>query len=96
MHGLEAQGAHIVLGELTDADALWQATGARRRRRLGGREIFVDGQLALARAAHEQGAWRMIPSDFALNLFAATPGGHPGFDRRRTGRARVPTRTAIA
>ena len=49
----------------------------------GGDDHIVDGQLALARAAHEQGAWRMIPSDFALDLFAATPGEHPAFDRRR-------------
>lgn len=49
----------------------------------GGRDIIVDGQLALARAAHEQGAWRIVPSDFALDLFAATPGEHPAFDLRR-------------
>lgn len=49
----------------------------------GGREVIIDGQVALARAARDQGVWRIIPSDFALNLFAATPGEHPAFDRRR-------------
>ena len=30
-----------------------------------------------------ESAWRIIPSDFALDLFAATPGEHPAFDHRR-------------
>ena len=38
----------------------------------GGRETVVDGQPTLACAAQEQGAWRIVPSDFALDLFAAT------------------------
>ena len=44
---------------------------------------MIDGQVALARAAREQGAWRIVPSDYGLNLFAATLGEHPAFDMRR-------------
>ncbi|MBJ7341535.1 NmrA family NAD(P)-binding protein [Mycolicibacterium sp.] len=83
---LQARGATVVSGDVTDTDSLSRATenidivvSAVQ----GGPEIIVDGQIALARAAREQGAWRILPSDFALNLFAATPGEHPLFDLRR-------------
>ncbi|CAA9429027.1 hypothetical protein AVDCRST_MAG82-1967, partial [uncultured Rubrobacteraceae bacterium] len=41
----------------------------RRRRGLGvtgGREVVVDGQIALARAAAANGVRRILPSDFAI------------------------------
>jgi uncharacterized protein YbjT (DUF2867 family) len=50
----------------------------------GGPEIIVDGQVALALAAQRGGARRIVPSDFAADLFAAPPGQHPFFDWRRT------------
>ncbi len=83
---MEAQGVGIVFGDLADSDSLQRATEGVDvvvSAVQGGRDVIVDGQLALARAARDQGAWRIIPSDFALNLFAATPGEHPAFDRRR-------------
>src|SRR4051812_27559784 len=49
----------------------------------GGREVIVDGQLALPRAAASNGVRRMLPSDFAIDLFKATPGEHLPFDLRR-------------
>ena len=86
LRALEAQGASVAIGDVADRDSLLRAsTGVDVVVSVlqGGDDIIVDGQVALARAAHEQGAWRMIPSDFALDLFAATPGEHPAFDRRR-------------
>ncbi len=86
LRALEAQGATLVFGDLADSDSLQRATEGVDvvvSAVQGGRDVIVDGQLALARAAHEQGAWRIIPSDFALDLFAATPGEHPAFDLRR-------------
>ncbi|TPG37283.1 NmrA family NAD(P)-binding protein [Mycolicibacterium hodleri] len=86
VHALQAQGAHTVSGDVTDPESLRQATDGVDivvSALQGGPDIIVEGQVALARAAHEQGAWRLIPSDFALNLFAATPGEHPAFDLRR-------------
>lgn len=49
----------------------------------GDRRVIVDGQVALARAAAANGARRILPSDFALDLFKATPGEQVSFDLRR-------------
>jgi len=43
---------------------------------------IVDGQVALAGAAAQNGVRRFLPSDFAIDLFAA-PEGAPQFDMRR-------------
>ncbi|MGV8910407.1 MAG: NmrA family NAD(P)-binding protein [Propionicimonas sp.] len=48
----------------------------------GGQDIIVDGQIALARAAEASGVRRCIPSDFALDIWAA-PEGAPMFALRR-------------
>ena len=45
--------------------------------------MIVDGQLALARAAARNGVRRILPSDFALDIFKAPPGEHVYFDLRR-------------
>ena len=45
--------------------------------------MIVDAQVALAGAAATNGARRFLPSDFALNIFKATPGEHLFFDLRR-------------
>ena len=47
----------------------------------GGPDVIVDGQIALAEAAARHGVRRFIPSDFAIDLFAA-PAGAPQFDSR--------------
>lgn len=86
LRSLEGMGAGITVGELADRESLLRATEGADivvSAVQGGRNVIVDGQLALARAAYEQGVWRIVPSDFALDLFAASPGEHPAFDLRR-------------
>ena len=86
LSALHAQGASIVTGGVTDIDSLYKATDGVDvvvSAVQGGGDVLIDGQVALARAAREQGAWRIVPSDYGLNLFAATPGEHPAFDMRR-------------
>ena len=48
----------------------------------GGPDVIVSGQVALAHAAARSGVRRFLPSDFAIDLFAA-PEGAPQFDVRR-------------
>ena len=48
----------------------------------GGPDVIVDGQIALAQAGVRNGVRRFLPSDFAIDLFAA-PEGAPQFDMRR-------------
>lgn len=55
----------------------------------GGRDVIIDGQVALAEAAASNGVRRMLPSDFALDIFKAPPGEHYFFDLRRTADAMI-------
>ena len=48
----------------------------------GSRDVVVDGQRALARAAAQNGARRFLPSDFALDVFKATRGELMSYDLR--------------
>ncbi len=83
---LIARGAEVVEGDVSDSASLDRATAGVDvvvSTLQGGREVVVDGQIALARAAAANGARRMLPSDFALDLFKASPGEHPAFDLRR-------------
>lgn len=83
---LMAAGAEIVEGDLADAGSLHRATAGIDvivSAVQGGPDIIIDGQLALARAGKENGVGRILPSDFALDLFNATPGEHAAFDARR-------------
>lgn len=82
---LVGRGAEIVEGDVTDAASLGRATEGVDvvvSALQGGREIIVDGQIALARAAVGSGVRRFLPSDFALDLFKATPGELFPFDLR--------------
>lgn len=84
---LIAAGATMVEGDLADVDSLAKATAGIDvvvSAVQGGPAVVVDGQLALARAAAANGVRRIVPSDFALDLFKAPPGVHPLFDLRRT------------
>lgn len=87
---LVAQGAEVVVGDVTDPASLDPATAGTDvvlSALQGGPEIIVDGQVALARSAARQGARRFLPSDFAIDFFAASEGA-PQFDmRRRAGSA---------
>ena len=50
---------------------------------------WIDGQVALAEAGRRNGVRRILPSDYALDLFKAIPGEHLMFDLRRTADARI-------
>ena len=80
------RGAELITGDLADRDSLIHATmgvdiivSAVQ----GGSDVIVDGQLALLDAGKKTGVRRYIPSDFALDLFKASPGEHKLFDMRR-------------
>ena len=51
--------------------------------------MIVEGQVALAEAGRRNGVRRILPSDYALDLFKATPGEHAAFDARRAADARI-------
>lgn len=80
-----AKGAVLVEGDLNNPASLAAATRGIEvviSAVQGGRDIIVDGQVALARAAKASGVRRFIPSDFALDIWAA-PAGAPMFALRR-------------
>lgn len=86
LHGHVNRGATVVFGDLTDPASLIDATrgidvvvSAVR----GGPDVVADGQVALARAARANGAWRILPSDFALDVFQTPSGRRPSMDWRR-------------
>jgi uncharacterized protein YbjT (DUF2867 family) len=83
---LVERGAELVEGDVADPASLLRATKGVDvvvSALQGGREVVVDGQIALARAAAANGVRRILPSEFAIDLFKATPGEHPAFDLRR-------------
>ena len=80
------EGAERIEGDLADRGSLDRATQGVDvvvSAVQGGREVIVYGQLALAQAARRNGARRILPSDYALDLFKATPGESPSYDLRR-------------
>lgn len=82
---LVGRGAVVVHGDVTDPASLDRATEGADvvvSSLQGGPDIIVDGQIALARAAVRSGVRRFLPSDFAIDLFAA-PEGAPQFAMRR-------------
>lgn len=86
LDALAARGATIVDGDLTEPASLKAATTGIDvvvSAVQGGRRIIVDGQAALATAAAGNGARRILPSDFALDVFKSPPGEHAYFDMRR-------------
>ena len=86
------RGAEVIEGDLADEASLDRATQGVDvvvSAVQGGREVIVDGQVALARAARRNGARRIQPSDYALDLFRATPGEHAAFDLRREADAAI-------
>jgi len=82
---LTDRGATLVVGDVTDSDSLEAATKGVEvvvSAVQGGKDVIVDGQLALAQAARSNGVRRFIPSDFALNIWEA-PEEAPMFALRR-------------
>jgi uncharacterized protein YbjT (DUF2867 family) len=83
---LQNRGAEVVEGDLSDAGSLERATAdvdVVISAVQGGRDTIVEGQLALLSAATRSGVRRMLPSDFALDLFRSPPGEHANFEMRR-------------
>ena len=89
---LARAGAEVIEGDLADADSLDRATRGVDvivSAVQGGADVIVDGQVALAQAGKHNGVRRIVPSDYALDLFKATHGEHAAFDMRRTADERI-------
>ena len=85
LHALVVAGAELIEGDLTDRASLDRATQGIDvivSAVQGGPEVMVEGQVALAEAGRRNGVRRILPSDFGLDLFKATPGEHMMFDLR--------------
>jgi uncharacterized protein YbjT (DUF2867 family) len=86
------RGAEIIEGDLADAASLDRATKGIDvivSAVQGGPDVIINGQVALAEAGKRNGVRRILPSDYALDLFKATPGEHMMFDLRRTADERI-------
>lgn len=86
------RGAEFIEGDLSDAASLDRATQGIDvivSAVQGDRSLIVDGQIALAEAGKRNGARRILPSDYGLDLFKATPGEHAAFDARREADERI-------
>ena len=86
LDSLAASGAELIAGDLADTASLDRATRGVDvivSAVQGGPDVITDGQVALAMAGKRNGVRRILPSDFALDLFKATPGEHAAFDARR-------------
>lgn len=82
---LVAGGAEVIEGNLSDLASLDRATRGVDvvvSAVQGGTDVIVDGQIALAEASKRNGVRRILPSDFGLDLFKATPGEHFAFNAR--------------
>ncbi len=89
---LVKKGAEVIEGDLTDSASLQRATDGVDviiSAVQGGPEVIIDGQVALAMAGKARGVRRILPSDFALDLFKATPGEHALFDMRAEAARRI-------
>ena len=83
---IREQGAEVFEGNLNDPASLDRATAdvdVVISAVQGERDTIVEGQRALLDAAMRSGVRRMLPSDFALDLFKSPPGEHQNFDMRR-------------
>ena len=89
---LLSRGAEIIEGDLADHASLDRATQGVDvivSAVQGGPDVIVDGQVALAEIGRRNGVRRILPSDFGLDLFNATPGEHMMFDMRRLADERI-------
>lgn len=85
-------GAEVIEGDLSDPASLDRATRGVDvivSAVQGGPDVIVDGQVALAKAGKANGVRRILPSDYALDLFKATPGEHAMFDMRAEADRRI-------
>lgn len=87
-------GGELIPGDIVDAASLDDAlrgVDVVVSALQGGRKVIVDGQLSVARAAAANGVRRILPSDFALDIFKATLGEHVAFDLRREADEKIAT-----
>ena len=85
-------GAELIEGDLANPASLDRATRGVDvivSAVQGGPDVIVDGQVALAKAGKANGVQRILPSDYALDLFKATPGEHAMFDMRAEADRRI-------
>ena len=78
-------GAEVVSGDLADRASLADATRGMEvvvSALQGGPDVIVEGQIALLEAARRNGVRRMVPSDFAVDLFEVEDGWHPLLNMR--------------
>lgn len=83
---LREMGAETALADLSDKSALMRAchgVDVIVSAVQGLRDVIVDGQTTLLRAAEEAGVSRMIPSDYALDFFKTDEGKNRNLDLRR-------------
>lgn len=79
-------GAAVVVGDLADHASLAAATRGMEvvvSTLQGGPDVILEGQVALLDAAKRNGVRRMIPSDFAVDLFEVEDGWHPLLNMRK-------------
>jgi uncharacterized protein YbjT (DUF2867 family) len=89
---LLTRGAEVIEGDLADRASLDRATRGVEvivSAVQGGPGVIIDGQVALAEIGRRNGVRRILPSDYALDLFKATPGEHMTFDLRRIADERI-------
>ncbi|MCF6471762.1 NmrA family protein [Nonomuraea sp. MG754425] len=87
VRALAEQGVEIVEGTLDDpAERLARAMAGAAvviSAVQGAENVIVQGQANLLRAAEKAGVPRLIPSDFAIDLFRLDPGDNVFLDHRR-------------
>ena len=89
---LRERDVEIVEGDLSDRASLDRATTGVDvivSAVQGGPDVIVNGQVALAEAGKRNGVRRILPSDFGLDVFKATPGEHAAFNMRAEAGARI-------
>jgi uncharacterized protein YbjT (DUF2867 family) len=83
---LQSKGATMIGGDLLEPGSLDAATrdvDVVVSAVQGGEDVIIDGQVALANAAHRNGVQRIIPSDFAIDLFQVPADQHVFLGPRR-------------
>ena len=92
LESLVKGGAELIEGDLADPASLDRATRGVDvivSAVQGGTNVIIDGQVALAKAGKVNGVRRILPSDYALDLFKATTGEHAMFDMRADADRRI-------
>lgn len=83
---LRAQGVELALADLSNAASLAAACAGVDvvvSAVQGLRDVIVDGQTRLLRAAEKASVARMIPSDYSVDLFKTREGDNRNLDLRR-------------